>query len=73
MTAMIWNESGISVWGRLVLNAERKEMQAEVDCGEMEEVSSEIKGPRCHHEKDTIPLCPTEGTHEKIGFLKKMI
>jgi hypothetical protein len=52
------------------LHGEKKEMQAEVGCGEMEEVSSEIKGPKCHHEKDIVPLYPTEGNHVRIGFLQ---
>ena len=70
LKALIWRESETSVWIRLVLYDGKKEMQAEVGCGEMEEVSSEIKGPKCHHEKDTIPLYPTEGNHVRIGFLQ---
>ena len=37
---------------------------------EMEEVSSEIMDPKCHHEKDTVHLYPTEEIHVKTYFLK---
>ena len=69
LKASIWRESGTSVLIRLVLYDETKEMQAEVGCGEMEEVSSEIKGPKCHHEKDIVRLYPMEGNHVRIDFL----
>ena len=35
-----------------------------------EVVSSETTDPRYRHGKDTIHLYPTEGSHEKISFLK---
>ena len=37
---------------------------------EMEEVSSEIMDPKCHHEKDTVHLYPAEEIHVKTYFLK---
>ena len=36
---------------------------------EMEEVSSAIMDPKCHHERDTVHLCPMEEIHEKTYFL----
>ena len=38
---------------------------------ELEEVSSEIMDPKCHHEKDTVHLYPTEEIHVKTYFLKR--